>query len=319
MKASSSPAPKTTELSTWRRLAAQTRRVIAPPVADDLPLSSAATVNAHFWLGQFPWRITAGWSVVAALLAAGALWRPWNLVWRDVVLLWLLADPIWGSLWRLAAGRLELPAQRGRSWASDFWLPYLRPGSPAAQLLGGDGPASLPLLFRVALPGALVALVAASALGRTAVWMTAAVMVITVVGWISVRLFNRPPILLHSIVTVGMPWFLTLSLFGTSFGVGGVENQHTVSLALAVLWTLHVWGGERAICFADDWLGAILMGIAQFGVGVLLVTARAPIWLAVLVALWLPTWLTVYRRGSLARHRFWWLLAMLVSALAVGG
>jgi hypothetical protein len=38
-----------------------------------------------------------------------------------------------------------------------------------------------------------------------------------------------------------------------------------------------------------------------------------------LVTLWLPTWLTVYQRGSLARHRFWWLLAMLVSALAVGG
>jgi hypothetical protein len=118
MKASSPPAQKIAEPSTWQRLIARTRRAIAPPVVHDLHLSSAATVNAHFWLGQFPWRITAGWSMIAALLAAGALWRPWDLAWRDVVLLWLLADPIWGSLWRLAAGRMELPAQRGRSWAT---------------------------------------------------------------------------------------------------------------------------------------------------------------------------------------------------------
>jgi hypothetical protein len=319
MKASSPPAQKIAEPSTWQRLIARTRRAIAPPVVHDLHLSSAATVNAHFWLSQFPWRITAGWSVAAALLAAGALWRPWDLAWRDVVLLWLLADPIWGSLWRLAAGRMELPAQRGRSWANDLWLPYLRPGSPAAQLLGGDGPASLPLLFRVALPGALVALVVASALGRTAVWMTATVMAITVVGWISARLFNRPPVFLHSVVMVGMPWLLTLSLFGTSFDGSGVDPQRAAPLILAALWTLHAWGGERAICFANDWLGMALMGAAQIGIGALLVTVRAPLWLAVLVTLWLPTWLTVYQRGSLARHRFWWLLAMLVSALAVGG
>ena len=318
MKASAPAAQKIGEMSGWRRLVAGTRRVIAPPVANDLRLSSTATVNAHFWLGQFPLRITAGWTVVAAFLALGAPWRLWDLAWRDVVLLWLLADPIWGSLWRLAAGRMELPVQRSRSWVNDFWLPYLRPGSPAAQLLGEDGPASLPLLFRVALPGALVALVVASALGQTAIWMTLAVMVITVVGWISVRLFNRPPVLLHSLIVVALPWLLTLSLFGTSFGVDGVDAQPAAFLALAGLWTLHLWGGERAICFVDDWLGLALMGAAQIGIGALLVVIQAPLWLAVLLALWLPTWLTVYQRGTLTRHRFWWLLAMLVSALAVG-
>jgi hypothetical protein len=149
--------------------------------------------------------------------------------------------------------------------------------------------------------------------------MTATVMAITVVGWISARLFNRPPIFLHSVVMVGMPWLLTLSLFGTSFDGSGVDPQRAAPLILAALWTLHAWGGERAICFANDWLGMALMGAAQIGIGALLVTVRAPLWLAVLVTLWLPTWLTVYQRGSLARHRFWWLLAMLVSALAVGG
>lgn len=307
------PAADSTQPATRpSALRREIERMITPNIARDLYLGDAATVNVQFWIGQFPWRLTSGWSLLAALLASGLVWRPLDLAWRDLVLLWLLVDPMWGALWRLAGGRGEQLRLHGRTWATEVWLPYLRRGSPAAQLLGGDGPASLPLLFRVALPGVLVALLTASALGLTALWMTGTVTLLSAIGWIMVRQLHRPPALLHSLVMVGLPWLLTLSL------TGAVDSDGNVQLTLAALWTLHAWGGARAICYADDWPGLALLAVAQIGIGVALVVAQSPLWLAALVILWLPTWLAVYQRRSLRRQRIWWLAAMLVSALALG-
>ncbi len=64
--------------------------------------------------------------------------------------------------------------------------------------------------------------------------------------------------------------------------------------------------------------GIALLGVADLGIALLLVFAQLPIWLAVLVVLWLPTWLAVYRRQPMTRLNFWWLAAMLVSAVAAG-
>ena len=318
MKVSSSTAPAPAPSGKSSLVMGRIERIINPPIADELHLSDTATVNAQFWLGQFPWRQTAGWSLLAALLAAGLFWQPMDVAWRDLVLLWLLVDPIWGGIWRLAAGRTELLPLHGQAWSNEFWLPYLRRGSPAAQLLGDDGPASLPLLFRVALPTVLIAVLIASALGVTALWMTGLVVLFGVVGWIITRQLNRPPALLQSIVMVGMPWLLTLNLLGVPVGAGAGGQTGALQLALVLLWIIQTWGGMRTICYVDDWLGIGLMAIAQIGIGVLLVVAQAPLWLAVLVILWLPTWLAVYQRQSLRRQRIWWLLAMLVSALAIG-
>jgi len=316
MKVSSSTPPERAQPADSRPVARQIERIITPQIANGLHLSDTATVNAQFWLGQFPWRQTAGWSLVAAVLAAGLLWRPADVTWRDLVLLWLLVDPIWGAIWRMAAGRTESLPLLGRTWANQFWLPYLRKGSPAAQLLGGDGSASLPLLFRIALPSVLIAGLTASALGITALWMTGVVIVLGVAGWIIMRQVHRPPILLHSIVMVGLPWLLALNFFGVSVDVG--DQSGMLQLALVAFWVIHTWGGARTIHYVDDWLGIGLMAIAQLGIGVLLVVAQTPLWLAVLALLWLPTWLSVYQRQPLRRQRIWWLLAMLMSALAMG-
>ena len=87
---------------------------------------------------------------------------------------------------------------------------------------------------------------------------------------------------------------------------------------LVFLWFLHNWGEMRVLRGAPDVVGIALLAAADLGVALLLITARQPIWLAVLVVLWLPTWLAVYRRQPMTRLNFWWLAALLVSAAAVG-
>ena len=107
MESLSSPSAgdqRTTEETNLQTLA---QRTLNPPLVDDLHTGDSATVNAQFWLDRLPLRITAGWSMLAALLATGLLWRPPTIAWSSLVLLWLLVDPIWGSIWRLAAGRTE--------------------------------------------------------------------------------------------------------------------------------------------------------------------------------------------------------------------
>ena len=58
--------------------------------------------------------------------------------------------------------------------------------------------------------------------------------------------------------------------------------------------------------------------MAEIGIISLLIFIRAPFWLALLIVLWLPTWLAVYYRRPLQRLNFVWLLAMLLSAWALG-
>jgi hypothetical protein len=45
---------------------------------------------------------------------------------------------------------------------------------------------------------------------------------------------------------------------------------------------------------------------------------QAPLWLAFLILLWLPTWLAIYQGQKLRRFNFLWLATLLLSAWAVG-
>jgi hypothetical protein len=308
----------------WRLAAARAlrptawRRVVArpglSPLQGDLALSSSATINAQIWFSQFPLRPTAAWTVAAALLAAGWLMQPAVLDWREVALLLLLTDPLWGSLWRLAAGREELLPLRERDVPRAVWLPYLQAGSPAARLLGWDESGVLPLVLRVVFPTAALAFAIALVLGPTAVWLTGVVIVLGLVGWILRHSLGVIPATLHSAVTVALPWALT----SAQMGAAHVEPDWNLLAALAALWTVHNWGEGRCLRAADDWLGIGLLGIADVGLAGLLIVAKAPLWLALMSVLWLPTWLLVYQRRPLQRLNFVWLLAMLVSALALG-
>ncbi len=136
----------------WLALLRLWRTLTNPVVQGDLTLSSSATINAQFWFSQFPLRPTAAWAAVAALLAAGSATLGLSLGWRELALLLLLVDPLWGAIWRLAAGRLELLPLRERDRTGVVWLPYLKADSPAARLLGWDDNGVLHLIMRVALP-----------------------------------------------------------------------------------------------------------------------------------------------------------------------
>lgn len=301
--------------SAWRRgVAPWWRKLTAPVAQGDMALSSSATINTQTWFSQFPLRPTAGWSVVAAALAVGWLSQPMFWDWRGFALLLLLVDPLWGSLWRLAAGRLELLPLRERELTQTVWLPYLEPGSPAARLLGRDDQGVLHLVLRVVFPSAALALAIALVLGPQAVLLTSVVLLLGLLGWIVRHTVGYIPAALHSAVTVALPWWLALNLLGGASLSENWANQ----LGLVWLWFLHNWGEGRCLRARGDVLGIGLLAIGDLGIAVLLVISRAPLWLALMSILWLPTWLFVYQRRPMQRLNFWWLVAMLISGLALG-
>ena len=61
-----------------------------------------------------------------------------------------------------------------------------------------------------------------------------------------------------------------------------------------------------------------LLSFSARGMLSLLLFSQAPLWLAFLILLWLPTWLAIYQGQNLRRLNFIWLAAMLLSAWAVG-
>lgn len=276
--------------------------------------AQSAVISGQIWIDQAPWRPAALWAVIAGVLAAGLGSRSAPLDWREVLLLILLADLLWGGIWRLAGGRnalSALPVQNGRSPA---WLPYLQPGSPAARLLGADDNDLWIYAARIGVPTALLAVVVAAVLGTPALVLTGVALVVAALGWTMHRSLQRSPNLLAALMAVGLPWLLTL----LQLQPAAFQTDAVAPLVLLGLWTVHHWGEVRACAYIHDWLGLALMGAAELALCVLLIVAQAPLWLAPIVVLLLPTWLVVQRRGTLSRVRFLWLAAMLLSAAALG-
>jgi hypothetical protein len=87
---------------------------------------------------------------------------------------------------------------------------------------------------------------------------------------------------------------------------------------LVGLWFIHNWGEGRLLRSHSDLLGICLLAMSDLGLALILVIAQAPLWLALMSVLWLPTWVLIYQRRPLQRLNFWWLLGMLISGLALG-
>jgi len=296
------------------------------PHSEALSLAGSATLNAQVWLSQFPWRPTAGWAAIAGLLSAGLLGGSLDPVWTEVALTLLLVDLLWGGIWRLAAGRAEMLPLHEHALRRQVWLPYLEDHSPAALLLGWDDRGVLHLLYRVALPTVALALAVALVLGPAAIWLTLAVIAITVIGWTTRHAANVLPALLHSVITIVLPWTLVLVHFGLGEppSAGGAPGEAWAASnwqphgVLVLLWFIHNWGEGRILRNPADWPGIGLLAVADMGIMLLLIALRLPLWLALMAVLWLPTWLSLAQRRPLLRISIWWLLAMLASAAALG-
>ena len=280
----------------------------------EMTFSSSATLNAQFWIEQFPWRPTAAWAALAALLSLGFGWQSLMGEWRMIILLVVLVDPLWGSIWRLAAGREELLPLHTKVAPHTVWLPYLKPNSPAARLFDWNYVRAVPLLFRVGLPSLILAAGVAAVFDPVAIWLTGAVFLASVLAWIVRRTLNSSANFLHSLVTVALPALLAIMHFQPAT----LPAQWRLHVLLIVLWTIHHWGeGRNLRSIADGW-GLLLLGLAEVGMISLLLFIQAPLWLAFLILLWLPTWLVIYQGQNLRRLNFIWLAALLLSAWAVG-
>jgi len=289
------------------------RRLIEPSVAPDSAAAASGVVNVQVWMDQAFWRPAGFWAFVAGLLAAGVLRRPGDLNWQALALLALLVDPLWGSIWRLAGGRRALLTLPPLSSDRNLALPYLQAGSPAARLLAGDHTDVWPSALRVGVPAVILALLVAALLGTYAVGLTLLVVVLAALGWTLRRTFGHGVPLLQSIVAIGLPWVLTLQQVQRAPG----EFNWVPQLVLIACWVVHQWGGLRN-SEEHDGLGLIGLAAAEITMCLLLIFARAPLWLAPLVILLLPTWLLAYQRQPLRRLRVVWLAAMLISAVALG-
>jgi hypothetical protein len=290
----------------------------AQPWSGRMPPASA-TIAAQFWAEAAPWRMTAGWVMVAALLASGWLndWRSQN--WQAIVLLWLLVDPLWGALWRLAGGRPQLLALKAAPSADEpqLRLPYMRDGSPAAQLMRLDENDSIPYLVRVAVPTLGLALIVAATLGLPALIFSGLAALLAVGGWTLRRTRALPPLLLHAAAMIVLPWLLVT----LQAGVTAQDARWSAILWLSIFWTLHAWAEGRATLWPADKIAPWLFGTAQIGVLIVLILNRVPFWVPLTAVLLLPTWLRLLRRQPLAGPGGlapWWLAAMMSSALALG-
>lgn len=297
-----------------RRLRTALRGAFRPVTARRTDLSTSATVNAQFWIGQMPWRVTAAWAALAGLLAASRPPTGLSLTWPSIVLLLLLVDPLWGALWRLAAGRVEQLPLHERVIGGRFWLPYLKDGSPAAHVFGRNTGETLPVLFRVAFPAVAINVLVASALGVQALLATALLVLLTLFGWISTRRAHNTPVFLHSVVTVALPW-LTAALIA---GAGPTAAGWGALAGMVALWTLHQTGAGRLTRNVHDLLGLALLGVADLGIAGLLIWLQTPLWLALWLICALPTWLTLVQRRSLSRVALWHVGALLAGAAALG-
>lgn len=286
---------------------------------------ASATLAAQVWAEAAPWRVTAGWAMFAGLLTANVLDAWSRLDWKLIVLLWLLVDLLWGALWRLAGGRPQLLALKAGPAAGGgaLRLPYLAEGSPASQLMRLDEANSIPYLVRVAVPTLLLTLVVAAAIGLPALIYTGLLAAVAVGGWTLRRTLQVPPLLLHAVATVLLPWLLAVQV-GQKFNEDAAAGAFTVgnaTLWLALAWTLHAWGEGRAVLWPEDKLAPWLLGAAQLAMLAVLVLNRSPIWVPLTAVLLLPTWLRVLRKQPLAGPgglAAWWLAALLASALALG-
>ena len=284
-------------------------------------------IGLRVWVGSGLglFRIGPAWAVLAgALVSGGALFAdamPLRLVGAA-----LLADSVWGVLWRMTASAADLRPDGSPGATADGLsrLPYYQTGSPAGQALR---------LLRDMIAGAtwheLAAAIALAAvlgllLGIPALLLTVVAWGVTLWGWLLAQ-SGRQPAACDALLNVGLPWLLGLALAGPApAGVLAAAPAGTLplpGLALGLAFTALGWGARRAFLSQGRRRGGIWLGQAAVILALIALQQTAALIIAPLL-LAPPAWL-IWRaaggdvRDALARSGPWWLAAMLVAAIAL--
>jgi hypothetical protein len=202
---------------------------------------------AHSWFSLGP-----GWAALAGAVSTGSVELDWAGLLK-LAGLWLLADPLLGALWELAAplglwrnaGGVYLPPAPARG----FYLPYTQPGSAAGRLLkrwrsyrlwwaGHYWPENGDKLVAYGVAFALALLIALS-LNAALFWLTLlAIALALLAGQSAPRLASPEGGRLQSVVQWLLPWFMGVFLWAGPSPAG---------LALAVsYWAIYL-GGLRML------------------------------------------------------------------------
>jgi hypothetical protein len=274
-----------------------------------IALIGAPLISLRVNISPVIWRIGPAWVVLAAA------WHGRPAAWSGFFLLQLataviLADSIWGAFWNVlrhdpGAAPMAVPAPH-----KQMRLPYATPHAPAARLarwLSDEAqpghalqgwPLALMLSGLLALP-----------LGRSALILTAAVVLVSLLGLAWVRRRHRAPASLQALMMVTIPWLLGQSLVGP---------MTTLTLPLVVGFTVLVWGLVRSAQHTPvTWLAPVGLLL----VVCTLVVQGAPVAAGLTgMAASIPFWFGLGRPGAL-RPADWaqihpWLLITLAVAAA---
>jgi len=264
------------------------------------------------------WRIGPAWAVLAGALASGAP------LFGDAVPLRLvgaaiLADSVWGVLWRLTAAN---DADRSNQLAEDEHLPYFQPHSPAGRALGmlrdiAPGASWRELTTALVLTGVLGLL-----LGVSALVLSAVAYVVILWGW-ALGHAGKQPAACDALLNVGFPWLLGAVLVRDAAQWSGAAPVLLPGVVMGVAFTTLQWGTRRAYLSNGSRVFAVWLG--QAAVLLALIGSGQPWALGLVAALFLPPAMWLWRSSAmgmgvervLRQSGPWWLAAMLLSAVAL--
>jgi hypothetical protein len=231
----------------------------------------------------------------------------------------ILADSVWGVLWRLTAAD---DADRANQLAEDHHLPYFQPQSPAGRALGmlhdiAPGASWRDLTTALVLTGVLSLL-----LGAPALVLSVAAYAVILWAWALSR-SGKQPAICDALLNVGLPWLLGLVLARDAMLWSGAAPVVLPGVLMGVAFTTLQWGTRRAYLSDGSRMFAVWLG--QAAVLLALIGVEQPWALVLMVALLLPPAMWLWRSRALAtgveralwQSGPWWLAAMLFSAVAL--
>jgi hypothetical protein len=271
-------------------------------------------------LNSSPWRLGPAWAVLAGAIACQApIWGGESLLRLGGAL--LLADALWGILWRRPSSvRCTRGAQRPSAA-----LPYADARSPMAQLLSGlrwEAEAGAESGWQGVAAGLGLVAVLSILLGSAAVVLSLLVFAAAIVVRLLVRQ-GREPLLIGALLSTGFPWLLGCTLGGA--GVSWPPGQAAVAgVGLGVGFTVLTWALLKVEYQASQG-GMWPVWVAQAVILCSLAAFRVPVGMAAVVGcfvapcLWSARWPRRLPEVNQAVRSsdVWWLASMLVAALAV--